>query len=152
MVKSHRQHAVCAFTQWRWQAQSHALQVAGDADLGRAFAKTQRSRVGRRPVGVSPQPGHQAQLFGLAQAFSREVALRTDHHAGIGKLQHRRRRPPRALRCRAHTALEPHIAAQHARLSAGNRKSALAEIHHAFESRELRRLRRELHIVAGQSH
>ena len=89
------------------------------------------------------QARHQPQLFGLAQAFCRQAALRLEGYAGLAA---------RRSGCRTRAAVNANVAPQQIGLRAGHGKPFVCDVHRAFESGHKRCLRSKPHIIAGQRH
>ena len=146
VFKNYRQRRLGGFSQRRGQAQRHALQIAADTELGRAFSETQRRGVVRTAAGVLRQPRNNADFLELLQALGAERALRLEDHRSVG--------PGVCAACgrRLHAAINPHLTAQHPRLHAVDIEATLGDVDEAAKLVQWRGARRELNIVARQSY
>ena len=142
-LEADRQRGFGTLGQRRGQAQRHALQAAGQQHFGHAAPEKNRSRVRRAAAGVRCQARHQPQLFGLAQPFCRQAALRLEGHAGLAK---------RRSGCRTRAAVNANVAPQQTGLCADHGKPFVRDVHRAFEPGHQWRLRSKPHIIAGQRH
>ena len=125
--------------QRRRQIERHAAQVAGHQHVGLPGAKADLRLVRRAAAGLARQRGQRCPVGHLAQGVGAGGAHRAQQH---------RRRARGAIRLRA--ARKARLAAQQAHARVLQRKTGVAEGDGALRLRELRRVRRDAHVVAGQ--
>ena len=133
-----RQTLAGALAQRGRQVHRHADQIAVDGQLGRTAIKLQARAVGAAAFHRCAQRGDKAQLLGLAQAGTTDIAFGMEDD--VARLA--------GLAFRIHAARQPGLAAEQPGLHIAQREALVGKGDHAGAAGQQRRGGRDAHIVA----